>query len=157
MSNFPPYNPWQGNPYMAQYLAQQGAQMPSAAQFGANPSLGAYQAQTAPQNAIRGRMVPSAEDIAPAEVPTDGSVGYFPLSDGSAVIAKTWANDGRIITARYSLEEEQPEPEAEEKPDAVSVRLDDVMDMLLEISGKVDALEAKPKPAARARKAAQDD
>lgn len=64
----------------------------------------------APQNTIaplplQGRTVQSAEEITPNEVPMDSSVSFFPLADGSAIIAKTWASDGTIKTFRYVMEQ----------------------------------------------------
>lgn len=55
---------------------------------------------------LQGRTVQSAEEITPNEVPMDSSVSFFPLADGSAIIAKTWASDGTIKTFRYVLEQQ---------------------------------------------------
>lgn len=55
---------------------------------------------SAPQ--LRGRVVNSANDILPNEIPMDGSISYFPLQDGSGVIGKQWNSDGTIKTYTYT-------------------------------------------------------
>lgn len=55
---------------------------------------------------LNGRVVQHPDDILPKEVPMDGTVSLFPLNDYSAIIAKMWTNDGRLIPIKYI-----PEPE----------------------------------------------
>lgn len=50
---------------------------------------------------IFGRVVNKIEDITPNDVPMDGTFGYFPLSDGTAIIGKSWNSNGTINTIKY--------------------------------------------------------
>lgn len=54
---------------------------------------------------LNGRLVRCVEEIAPNEVPMDGSYGFFPVMDGSAIIVSHWAPDGsRIEHLRFILD-----------------------------------------------------
>ena len=78
------------------------------------PSYQPYQPQQAVQaprpGGISGRTVGSASEITVQDVPTDGTVAWFPLSDGSAVIGKRWTPDGNILTMRYVAEATDQQP-----------------------------------------------
>lgn len=50
---------------------------------------------------LSGRWINDGEDIAPREVPMDGSVALFPSKDGSRIIAKSWDANGAIRTIEY--------------------------------------------------------
>ena len=59
---------------------------------------------------IAGRMVGAPSEIVPNEVPMDGSVAFFPTSDGSAIFAKAWNPNGTISTVQYApVGNDQPE------------------------------------------------
>lgn len=82
------YTPFQYAPQ--QYQASQPiAQQPSP-----------QQAQPQPQM-IRGRTVNADGEIMPNEVPLDGGVSIFPLSDYSGIYAKQWMPNGTIRTVKY--------------------------------------------------------
>lgn len=51
---------------------------------------------------LEGKMINSVNDITPDHVPMNGSVGFFPLSDYSRIIAKSWNSDGTITTVEYA-------------------------------------------------------
>lgn len=105
----PQYNPYYGHQstaaseydwpqypnYRQNSYGQQPLRQPNPQQF--------QQLQVPP---LQGRTVQSVEEITPNEVPMDSSVSFFPLADGSAIIAKTWASDGTIKTFRYVLEQQ---------------------------------------------------
>ena len=111
--------------------------------------------QTQPQmpRGIAGRMVGAPSEIVPNEVPMDGSVAFFPTSDGSAIFAKAWNPNGTISTVRYApVGDDQPEQAAGPTLADVLSRLDDLESL---IGGNT---QAHPKQARRtARKAAEDD
>lgn len=70
-------SPYYNNPYqMANYQQPQLFQQPQ---------------PTRPS--IPGRVVTSPDEITVQEVPTDGSIGYFPAFDGSCVYGKRWTTD----------------------------------------------------------------
>lgn len=95
------------------------------------------QAQPQPQpRGVSGRTVASAEEITAQEVPMDGSMGLFPLADGSAVIGKAWGGDGTIRTVRY-VPEAQPSDVAQPSfEDAVISRLDAMESALSALSAQ---------------------
>lgn len=101
---------------------------------------------------IAGRMVGAPSEIVPNEVPMDGSVAFFPTSDGSAIFAKAWNPNGTISTVQYApVGNDQPEEAGPTLADVLS-RLDDLESL---IGGNT---QAQPKQARRtARKAAEDD
>ena len=70
-----------------------------------------YQPPQPPRPAgIAGRTVGSTSEITVQDVPTDGTVAWFPLSDGSAVVGKRWTPDGNILTMRYVAEATDQQP-----------------------------------------------
>ena len=89
------------------------------------------------QRGISGRQVASVAEVTVNDVPSDGSAGWFPSSDGSCVWSKKWRSDGTIETVRY-VPEAVPEPEPQ--PD----RIDEIMERLDSIEA---ALKAKKKGA----------
>lgn len=99
----------------------------------------------AAQNQITGRYVQTVEEITPQEVSMGATPSLFPLADGSAIIAKQWANDGTIKTVRYSAEVTEDQPN--------QLTLADVMNQLDNLQDAIEAL----KPKRTTRKAASDD
>lgn len=84
-------------------------------QFQPMPQMNPYAFQPQPavparQPGIAGRAVGSVSEITVQDVPTDGTVAWFPLSDGSAVIGKRWTPDGNILTMRYVAEATDQQP-----------------------------------------------
>lgn len=126
------YAPTQFNPYQG---FNQGFNQ------GYQPTV-APQITQAPQ--ITGRYVTSADEITPQEVSMSSQPSLFPLADGSAIIAKQWANDGTIKTVRYTAEVTEDEPN--------QLTLADVMNQLDNLQDAIEAL----KPKRTTRKAAQD-
>lgn len=101
--------------------------------------------QLAPQTgqgnvSIAGRVISDPNSIAPQEVPMDGRVSVFPMSDNSAIFVKRWNANGTIETIRFV-------PEAS-KPDAVpksTVTLEDISQELAEVRSDLNkVLKAKP-------------
>lgn len=120
---------------------------------GFNPyQFQAYQPQIQPaisaqanQATITGRYVQSANDITPQEVSMGSTPSLFPLVDGSAIIAKQWANDGTIKTVMYT---------AESREEAPTLTLMDIADQLSDLKDAVNAL--KPKRTTRKAQDAED-
>lgn len=54
---------------------------------------------------LQGRQVESIEQAKLLEYPLDGSISYFALTDGSAIITKQLQNDGTSKTLIYKLAE----------------------------------------------------
>ena len=61
---------------------------------------------------LLGKQVESIDVVKATEVPFDGSVSYFPLSDGTSIITKKIQNDGtsKITIYKPVSENEKEEP-----------------------------------------------
>lgn len=101
---------------------------------------------------IAGRVVAAPHEVAPNDVPMDGSCAYFPMADGSAVIAKAWRPDGTIGTVRYV-------PEQTDLQDGDAVAQPTIMDVMNRLDSMEDLIRGSQKPAqrARTRKGGDDD
>lgn len=83
----------QYNPYMNRFYGQQQANMPQ-------PIDLPMQQQNTPQmalnrqNILYGKQVDSLEVVKAIDIPLDGSISYFPLANGSAIVTKQLQQDG---------------------------------------------------------------
>lgn len=83
----------QYNPYINRFYGQQQANIPQ-------PIDLPMQQQNAPQmalnrqNILYGKQVDSLEVVKAIDIPLDGSVSYFPLANGSAIVTKQLQQDG---------------------------------------------------------------
>lgn len=81
------------NPYLNQYYGTQQMNRPQ-------PMEMPMQTQNAPQmalnrqNMLYGKQVDSLEVVKAIDIPLDGSVSYFPLANGSAIVTKQLQQDG---------------------------------------------------------------
>lgn len=105
------------------------------------------------KQAITGRVVSKPEEITVQEVPTDGTLAWFPSSDGSCVYAKRWTPDGSIVTMRYIPEHQDTQQKAADPIESINQRLSDMFDMLIDIRDDVSA----PTRTTTRRKAVKDD
>lgn len=88
------YNNYGFNPYYSQQKFQPMAnQQPP--QY-----MQPIQQPTAPIGLL-GKIVDSIEVVKAMDIPLDGSISYFPLTDGSAIISKQLQNDGTSKTIVY--------------------------------------------------------
>lgn len=94
-----------------------------------------------PSSPFGGRVVASPDEIQVQEVPTDGTMALFLLSDGSGVIGKRWAPDGSIQTTRFVAEQAPAQPH-----DDPMSRLEGKVDGLIQ---SVAALSEQSRPRAR--------
>lgn len=80
------YNPYYQQPRYSQQMPP--SQVPEQPQY----------IQQMPQfiktNGLQGKQVDSLDVVKATDVPFDGSVSYFPLTDGSAIVTKQLQNDG---------------------------------------------------------------
>lgn len=102
------------------------------------------QSITAPHQAMAGRIVAAVDEIVPQEVPTDGTFGFFPVKDGSAIYAKTWNGDGTITTIRFAPVEDKPQEE-QGGPTLFDIadQLSDIQDLLREAKKPAKATKKK--------------
>jgi hypothetical protein len=98
-----------GNPYFAQ---QQRFQQPMINQpTQPQPYIPTIQPINNPTSLL-GKAVESVDVVKAMDIPFDGSISYFPLTDGSAIITKQLQTDGTSKMVVYK-------PVQEDKKDAI--------------------------------------
>ena len=84
------YNPYLNNGFnpnfrpVEQQYPQNNINIPPMQQSGLNM----------PKNGLQGKQVDSVDVVKATDVPFDGSISYFPLTDGSAIVTKELQMDG---------------------------------------------------------------
>lgn len=98
------YNNYGYNPYMqnTQNMYKPMDTMPSTAMQTYIPSV-----QAAKPTGLLGKSVDSIEVVKATDIPLDGSISYFPLADGSAIVTKQLLTDGTSKTVVYRPTEEE--------------------------------------------------
>ena len=91
------------NPYYQQPRFQQPMQYD--AQNLIQPQYNA--AQFTKPISLLGKSVDNIEVVKAMDIPLDGSISYFPLTDGSAIVTKQLRNDGTSKTIIYKPIEEE--------------------------------------------------
>lgn len=137
----PAYNPGMyQSPYQPGYQMQQPAQTAN----GTN-SVG-----------ITGRVIQNVGDVQVQEVPTDGTMAWFPAADGSCVYGKRWTPDGSIATVRFvpdqTEEKHDGRSSVEEQIGVINDRISELFDVVEDMS---DRLQRKTETR-RTRKVADD-
>ena len=104
----PRYNP-QYQPYNNQQIQSQMQQ----------PAMQNYTPQAVQIQGLQGKTVDSVDVVKAMDIPLDGSVSYFPLVDGSAIVTKQLQQDGTSKTIIYTpnIEKKSSDP----KPKYVTV------------------------------------
>lgn len=87
------YNPY--GTYIPQRPMQQPVQQPVS-------QLDQY------RSGLNGKQVDSIDVVKAIEYPLDGSISYFPIIDGSAIVTKQLQNDGTSKTIIYKPIEDKP-------------------------------------------------
>ena len=109
MNYYQNYNPTY-NPYFNQPRVQSVPQ-----QIPMEQQINQQQAQPYVQQPIKpigllGKSVDSIDVVKAMDIPLDGSISYFPLTDGSAIVTKQLQADGTSKTIVYKpVEEEKKE------------------------------------------------
>lgn len=129
------YQPFQ------QYQFGQGTQYPP---FQPSPM---WSSTRPPSSPFSGRVVASPDEIQVQEVPTDGTMALFLLSDGSGVIGKRWAPDGSIQTTRFAAEQVPTQPQ--EDPIArLEAKVDGLVQAVASLSEQAPKTRARKAPRA---------
>ena len=104
------YTPQYGrNPYMQQPIATPQYQ-PQAIDY-----MGQIQNTYQKPLGLQGKTVDNIEVVKATDIPLDGSVSYFPLVDGSAIVTKQLQADGTSRMVVYKpVETQQPKQEIQE-------------------------------------------
>ena len=117
------YNNYGYNPY---YQPQrfQNVEQPNQ-----QPMMTTYQSpiQLTKPTTLLGKAVESIDVVKATDIPLDGSISYFPLTDGSAIVSKQLQNDGTSKIVVYK-------PAKEDKKEAIQfATLDDLQEAIGEI------------------------
>ena len=113
------YNPYYPQQQRFQNVEQQNQQ----------PMMTTYQPpmQLTKPTTLLGKAVESIDVVKATDIPLDGSISYFPLTDGSAIVSKQLQNDGTSKIVVYK-------PAKEDKKEAIQfATLDDLQEAIGEI------------------------
>lgn len=94
------YNPYYYyNPQMRQYDSQQYGQFNNQQQT--QQTQVQQQIYRQPTIGLQGKSVDSIDVVKAMDIPLDGSISYFPLTDGTAILTKQLQSDGTSKTIIY--------------------------------------------------------
>ena len=113
MFNYNMYNPYMPANQRTQNAEQQYPQYVPYNQYAPQPQQSYPQnPQSYPQPALglQGKSVESLDVVKATEIPLDGSISYFPLTDGTAIITKQLQADGTSKTVIYKPDLEPIKP-----------------------------------------------
>lgn len=96
------------------------------------------QAQTPTPSYLFGKIVNDPDKIAPNEVPMNGSPGFFPMPDYSAIYVKAWQSNGSIGTIKFI-----PEVQNEESTTQENSMLTEVLERLERIENTLASNSSK--------------
>ena len=105
------------------------------------------------RNILNGKQVDSVDVVKAMDIPLDGSVSYFPLADGSAIVTKQLQTDGTSKTIVFKPVEEEKatvkyitQEELKKSLNAIDLsEIDDLKEELEEIKKELKALKKKEK------------
>ena len=100
------------------------------------PQMQSYAPQPVQLQGLQGKTVDSIDVVKAMDIPLDGSVSYFPLVDGSAIVTKQLQQDGTSKTVVYR-------PSEEEKPEEVKKEEYVTIDKFNEAMKDIDAKQFK--------------
>ena len=113
------FNNYGYNPYYPQQQRMQGMEQQQPMMTNYQPSM-----QLTKLTNLLGKSVDNIDVVKAMDIPLDGSISYFPLTDGSAIVSKQLQNDGTSKIVVYK-------PMQEEKKDAIQfATLDDIQDAI---------------------------
>lgn len=137
--NNPMQTPYQNNvPMMWQSPYQNNVPMPSYQQPPQFQQPQMQQIQPFVPIQIHGHTIKDENtEIAPNDIPMDGTVSLFPTEDYSCIFAKHWNKDGKITTTKFVPvpmdEDYTPTPGFE---DEMRARMDELKDLIQKRGGK---------------------
>lgn len=143
------FNNYGYNPYYPQQQRFQNVD-----QSNQQPMMTTYQPpiQLTKPTTLLGKAVESIDVVKATDIPLDGSISYFPLTDGSAIVSKQLQNDGtsKIVVYKPAKEEKKEEIQfatLDDLQEAIGeIDLSDIQDLKEEIKDiKKQLKELKPK------------
>lgn len=114
------YNNYGFNPYFQQQRFQ------GTEQSSQPPMMATYQTpmQLTKPSYLLGKSVDNIDVVKATDIPLDGSISYFPLTDGSAIVSKQLQTDGTSKIVVYK-------PTKEDKKEAIQfATLDDIQEAI---------------------------
>lgn len=146
--NYPAYPQYQQyfnpNPYQFQpnMPPVQQPQMPQVQQ--------PMQQQYSAQQGLNGKYVDSIESVKATDVMMDGSIMFFPATDGKTIYTKQLQSDGTSRITTYTAETPQAEENKPSMTDILDGRLktfrEDILGGFDEINERFDKIERQLKP-----------
>lgn len=99
----------QYNPFNSPYYGQQPINRPQPVEMSI-PQQNIPTMQLNRQNGLLGKSVDNIEVVKAIDIPLDGSISYFPIADGSAIVTKQLQQDGtsRIIVYKPMQNKDTP-------------------------------------------------
>lgn len=99
----------QYNPFNNPYYGQQPINRPQPVEMSI-PQQNIPTMQLNRQNGLLGKSVDNIEVVKAIDIPLDGSISYFPIADGSAIVTKQLQQDGtsRIIVYKPTQNKDMP-------------------------------------------------
>ena len=99
----------QFNPFNNPYYGQQPINGPQPVEMSI-PQQNIPTMQLNRQNGLLGKSVDNIEVVKAIDIPLDGSISYFPIADGSAIVTKQLQQDGtsRIIVYKPMQNKDTP-------------------------------------------------
>lgn len=92
------YNPY--NPYNNQFFNPQSQNRYQPMEM-SMPQQNPVQGQINRSNGLSGKLVDSIDVVKAIDIPLDGTISYFPLTDNSAIVTKQLQTDGTSKTIVY--------------------------------------------------------
>ena len=149
MNYYQNYNPMYNNiPYQQNFQRQQQMQTPVAQPIEQYVPQGTYQNKAL---GLLGKSVDSIDVVKAMDIPLDGSISYFPLADGTAIVTKQLQADGTSKTIIYKpIEENKKEIQSyittEEFEKAIKkVDISDIQEEIKEIKKEIKDIKKEMK------------
>ena len=103
------------------------------------------------RQSLNGKLVDSIDVVKAIDIPLDGSISYFPLTNGSAIVTKQLLTDGTSKTTIYKPIEEKDTPKIEYvtmedlkksvKEVDMSEVIDDLKDEIKEVKSEIKKMK----------------
>lgn len=106
MNFYPNYNQFYGQPMPNMQQMQPMQQMQRQME---QPQQYVQQQMYKPTTSLQGKSVDSIDVVKAMDIPLDGTISYFPLVDGSAIVTKQLQQDGTSKTVTYKPIENKDE------------------------------------------------
>lgn len=139
----------QYNPYMNRFYGQQQANMPQPMELPQQP-------QNVPQmalNRLNGKQVDSIDVVKAIDIPLDGSISYFPLTNGSAIVTKQLMQDGTSKITIYEPKTQKNDikfatiEDIDKRIEKLDFNeIDDLKDDLEDLKKEIKEIKSKLKP-----------